>query len=74
MKVQNVDLLPAEYNALLEIIRRDLRSQTTQISAGLMEGDWYESNARMCTRLLELLNPKRHTLHRVLDEAQSSSR
>lgn len=72
MKVNNVNLMPAEYNALLEIIRRDLRSQTAQISAGRMESNWYESNHRMCTRLLELLNPKRLTLHRLLNEAQSS--
>lgn len=74
MKVQSVDLLPAEYNALLEIVRRDLRSQTAQISAGLIGGDWYESNARMCTRLLELLNPKRRTLHQILYEVQSCSK
>jgi hypothetical protein len=73
MKVQNVNLMPAEYDALLEIIRRDLRSQTTRISAGSMGGDWYESNHRMCTRLLELLNPKRRTLHQALYEVQKSS-
>ena len=74
MKIRNVDLMPAEYNALLEIIRRDLRFQTAQISACLMGGDWYESNPRMCTRLLEILNPKRLTLHQALYEPQSSSK
>jgi hypothetical protein len=74
MRIQSVDQMPEEYQALLEIIRRDLRSQTTQSNAGLMGGDWYESNPRMCMRLLGLLNPKRRTLHRALYEAQSSSK
>jgi hypothetical protein len=58
MKIQNAYLMPEEYQALLEIVRVTLRSQTDEINASLSRVDWYRSNPRMCLRLLEVLNPK----------------
>jgi hypothetical protein len=58
MRIQNIDLMPEEYQALLEIIRVTLRSQAVEIRPDLSRGDWYPSNPRMCLRLLEVLNPK----------------
>ena len=58
MRIQNIDLMPEEYQALLEIVRVTLRSQAVENSWGLSRFDWYQSNPRMCVRLLEVLNPK----------------
>lgn len=58
MKIQNVDLMPEEYQALLEIVRVTLRSQAGENSLDLSRLDFYLSNPRMCVRLLEVLNPK----------------
>jgi hypothetical protein len=58
MRIQNIDLMPEEYQALLEIIRTTLRSRALEISSDLSRSDWYQSNPRMCLRLLEALNPK----------------
>ena len=58
MRIQNIDLMPEEYQALLEIIRTTLRSRSVEISSDLSRVDLYQLNPRMCVRLLEVLNPK----------------
>ena len=58
MRIQNIELMPEEYQALLEIIRTTLRSRALEISSDLSRVDFYQSNPRMCLRLLEVLNPK----------------
>ena len=58
MKIQNIDLMPEEYQALLEIVRVTLRSKTVENSLDLSKFDCYQLNPRMCLRLLEVLNPK----------------
>jgi hypothetical protein len=58
MRIQNGDLMPEEYQALLEIIRVTLPSRSVEISSDLSSVDLYQSNPRMCLRLLEVLNPK----------------
>jgi hypothetical protein len=58
MRIQNIDLMPEEYQALLEIIRTTLRSRAVEISSDLSRVDLYQLNPRMCLRLLEVLNPK----------------
>ena len=58
MRIQNIDLMPEEYQALLEIIRATLRSRAVEISSDLSRVDLYQLNPRMCVRLLEVLNPK----------------
>lgn len=51
-------LLPHEFSALLEALRRDVRSESS-LSQGCSEWtDWHRANARMSMRLLEALNPK----------------
>jgi hypothetical protein len=58
MKIQNVDLMPEEYQALLEIVRVTLRSRSVENGSDFCRFDWYQSSPRMCVRLLEVLNPK----------------
>lgn len=52
-------LLPHEYSALLESLRRDLRIQQELAKRPGSSVDWHQCNARMTKRLLNLLNPKR---------------
>jgi hypothetical protein len=59
MRTEIVDLLPDEYEALLEIIRQTLRSRAADENLVLSRCSSYQSNPRMCVRLLEVLNPKR---------------
>jgi hypothetical protein len=58
MKTQVIDLMPDEYQALLAIIRHAFRAHTDESSVDVSRTDWYQSNPRMCLRLLEVLNPK----------------
>jgi hypothetical protein len=58
MRIQNIDLMPEEYQSLLEIIRTTLRSRSVENSSDLSRSGGYQSNPRMCLRLLEVLNPK----------------
>jgi hypothetical protein len=58
MEIENVYLMLGEYQVLLEIIRVTLRFQAVEISTDLSRVDRYQSNPRMCLRLLEYLNPK----------------
>jgi hypothetical protein len=70
MKIQDIDLAPAEYDALLEIIRRDLRGQSRKSQEESPEQEWHRSNSRLCKRLLELFNPKRRVEHRSARDRQ----
>jgi hypothetical protein len=65
MRIQNIELMPEEYQALLEIIRTTLRFRSVEIRSDLGRVDLYQSSPRMCVRLLEVLNPKspRHAKH-----------
>ena len=64
MNILDVDLLPAEYDALLETIRRDFRIESLRSRLEASEQDLHRANARMCIRLLEILNPKRQSMQK----------
>lgn len=55
----NTFLLPHEYDALLESLRRDLRTQQKLAKSPGLLADWHYCNVRMTKRLLNILNPKR---------------
>lgn len=52
-------LLPNEKEALLEALRRDLRSQRSLAMHDTGWAIWHQRNAQLNVRLLEVLNPKR---------------
>lgn len=47
-----------EYEALLEALRRDLRRERGLAAAGNEDGCFHGLNARMVSRLLEILRPR----------------
>lgn len=51
-------IYPHEWEALLEALRRDLRSQTSMAKQALSDADFHRQNARHTLRLLELFNPR----------------
>jgi hypothetical protein len=73
MKFHSVDLMPDEYEALLEIIRLSLRVQIAESDYVFSMSNWYLSNPRMCVRMLEVLNPKRWIPFQAFDEARACS-
>lgn len=53
-----LELLPLEREALLEALRRDLRSER---NLAMLDSDWeiwHQRNVRLNLRLLEAINPK----------------
>lgn len=70
MKIQNIDLMPWECEALLAAIRRDYRVEFLKAHCHTAHTDFHQSNVRMAIRLLEILNPKRQlkqeAVHRPL--------
>ncbi|HYD62108.1 MAG TPA: hypothetical protein VEC35_17215 [Noviherbaspirillum sp.] len=52
-------LLPHEFNAMLEALRRDMRRESEFAAMDTHDASWHITNARMAIRLLETLNPKR---------------
>jgi hypothetical protein len=70
MKSDLADLLPDEFTALLEAIRRDLRVQVAR-SADSDRDDSCRRNARDDIRLLEALNPKRNRFHSLAMHSES---
>jgi hypothetical protein len=54
-------LFPAEREALLEALRRDLRSQSKLALRGSTWKIWHQRNVQMNLRVLEALNPKRRS-------------
>jgi hypothetical protein len=65
MNILDVNLMPAELDALLETIRRDFRAQSLQGALPTFEQNLHRANARMCIRLLEILNPKRQAIKKI---------
>jgi hypothetical protein len=47
-----------EFEALLDALRRDMRTQSELAESGGVWADWHKSNARVCKQILEALNPK----------------
>jgi hypothetical protein len=65
MKICDIELMEAEYQALLEIIRRDYRVESIKSVQATTESDLRCVNARMSIRLLELFNPKRQAVQKA---------
>jgi hypothetical protein len=58
-----VDLLPHEFEALMEALRRDLRSEIAKSKTDLAWTEWHCANVRKTIRILDTINPKRRALH-----------
>lgn len=55
---QLLGIYPHELQALLEALRRDLRSERIRAFEETSEADFHRQNERHILRLLELLNPR----------------
>jgi hypothetical protein len=62
-RVDRIELLEHEFEALLAALRRDMHHE--QEHSGGEDGIWHGYNARMDVRLLETLQPKR-VVHQTL--------
>ncbi|OWW19263.1 hypothetical protein [Noviherbaspirillum denitrificans] len=51
-------LLPHEFDAMLQALRRDMRRELELAAIHKEDAAWHMTNARMAKRLLETLNPK----------------
>jgi hypothetical protein len=52
------ELYPHEFEALLEALRRDMRTQLDLSQNDQKWATWHKMNARLDQRLLQTLNPK----------------
>jgi hypothetical protein len=66
MIIEEIEFMPGEYDALLEILRRDYRAESFKSLYAAKERDWHCYNARISIRLLELLNPKRRAVQPIV--------
>lgn len=73
MNTSVLEMLQAEKEALLEALRRDLRSQKTLGMHDSGAAIWHQHNVRMNVRLLEALNPKRQNFARPVCNGTTTS-
>jgi hypothetical protein len=66
MKHSLVELLPDEFESLMEALRRDLRSEIAKSESDAIWADWHRHNVRKTIRILDAINPKRQILHRLM--------
>lgn len=68
MDINIPTLLPGEKEALLEALRRDLRSQRCLAMHDTGRAIWHQRNVQLNVRLLEAFNPKRIELTKPVRE------
>jgi hypothetical protein len=62
MRLDQFELLPVEREALLEALRRDLRSESQLALNGSIWQIWHQRNVQLNLRVLDALNPKRRNI------------
>ncbi|WP_326505092.1 hypothetical protein [Noviherbaspirillum album] len=62
IKARFASLFPHEREALLEALRRDVRTEQCKVKNNPQDAHFHSANSRIGIQILETLNPKKGTL------------